>query len=355
MRKLLVTCIALAMTMSAPLAQEAAEEPAPMQDDAPVTGTADTPELEPTEEPTVVPPTEDTATVTVISFADHPANEGCLDGIRQGLGEFGYVDGETLNLVYESADGDAARVAEIIDGLSGDGPVIVAPIGTQAAVAAADALGDFPMVFCAVPDPVTAGLVDDIMRPGGKATGVSDAVPLSQQLALIREVLPTVVMLGVIYNPDAPGSVRLVERLEGFLPGAGFQLATAHVSAPEEVTDAMRDLAGEAHVIYVLPDDTVLAAFDDAVAVAEETDTPLFVADARLVERGAVGSRAFDFHEIGRQTANVMARVFDGEDAADIPVGQAELTHLVVNVPAAERMGLELAPGFVARADEVIE
>jgi putative tryptophan/tyrosine transport system substrate-binding protein len=164
-----------------------------------------------------------------------------------------------------------------------------------------------------------------------------------------------VVQLGVVYNSEDEGSVRLVERLTDFLPGAGFQLADATVTSPEEVEEAVRQLVEQSHVLYILPDATVLAGLDQAIRIAEESDTPLFVADAQLVERGAVGSRAFDYAEIGRQTADVMARVLDGENPSDIPIGQAELTTLVVNVTAAERMGLQLAPGFVARADEVIE
>ena len=311
-------------------------------------------DLEPTDDPALVPPTEELVTVAVISYDDHPAVEGCLEGLRLGLQQYGYTDGDTLELVHESAEGDADRLDEIVARLSEEGATVVTPIGTVAAQAAAS-LDAQPVVFCAVPDPINAGLVDSMMHPGSNITGVADAVPLSQQLALIREVMPTVVMLGVLYDPADNGSQWLVDRLGDFLPGAGFQLAEEHVAEADLVEDAARALVEEADVIYVLPDPVVVSALDSVIAVAEETDTPLFVADAQLVERGAIGSRAFNYVEIGKQTADLMARILDGEDAADIPIGQAELTTLIVNVPAAERMGIQLAPGFVARADEVIE
>lgn len=312
-------------------------------------------DLEPTHDPTLVPPTEEQVIdIHVLTFGEHPANQGCLEGIRAGLQQYGYAEGDTLNLHHHAAEGDADRLEALVGEMTGAEATLIAPVGAEAARAVAG-IADVPVVFCAVQDPIAAGLVDSMMHPGGNATGVSDAVPLSQQLALIRELLPAVMMLGVIHDADDESSVRLVERLTTFLPGAGFQLAEATVASAEEMGDAVRDLAGEADVVYILPGAVTLEGLEGAIQAAEESQMPLFVADAQLVTRGAIGSRAFDYVTIGRQTADLMARVLDGENPADIPVGQAEETYLVVNVTAAERMGLQLAPGFVARADEVIE
>ncbi len=372
MRKLLVAICALGFSLAGAAAQQDIERPgedvedpavespadaevpeAPEDPEEPAADTED-PLPDPTEERAVVPPTEETVTIAVIAVEGDRANEGCHEGIERGLADYGYRDGDTMELIFEVVE-DTDRIPEFIASLPNEATTVVAPVGTEAASAAAPALDERPMVFCAVPDPVTAGLVDNMMRPGGSATGVSDMVPLSQHLALIREVLPTVVYLGVIYNDEDEGSVRLVDRLESFLPGAGFQLVEETVSSPDEVMEAAQSVAAEAHVLYILPDRTVVEALEDLIEVAEANDRPLFVADAQLVDQGAVGSRAFDYYEIGLQTANTMARVLDSENPADIPVDQAELTNLVINVGAAERMGVQFAPGFVARADEVVE
>lgn len=310
--------------------------------------------LDPADDPAIAPPTDDMVRIVVVGLEGDAANEGCRDGLEEGLAEFGFIDGDTMEFRYETVE-DAQGVGDVVAELPDDHQTVVAPVGLDVAETAMKVLSERPMVFCAVADPVSGGLIDSMMRPGGRATGVADVVPLAQQLALIREVLPTVVQLGVIYDEDDESMVRLIDQLEGFLPGAGFQLVEESVSRTDEVMEAAQRLAANAHVLYVLPDEVVTEALDDVIAVAEANDRPLFVADAQLVERGAIASLAFDFHEVGRQTANVMARVLRGEDPADIPVDQAELTDLVINTNAAERMGVDLPPGFVARAARIIE
>lgn len=306
-------------------------------------------------DPDIIPEVDEAARVAVVATEDYRALEGCLEGMRAALPQFGYFDGENLELVYAIGEADGSDLAEKAQEAVAEQPAAIVPISAAAAMAVAAETDEIPIVFCAVTDPIEAGLMTDTMRPGGNATGVSDRTPLSEVLALIREVLPEVQMLGVVYDPENDGSVRLIERLERFTPGAGFRVVEATVTNPEEVPDALRSLAEEAEVFYLPSDPAVIPALDEAIAIAEDTNTPLFVGDAELVERGALGSRGFEYVVLGRQTAGLLARVLDGESPGAIPVIQGEDTTLVVNVGAAERMGVQLAPGFTARAGEVID
>lgn len=306
-------------------------------------------------DPDIIPEVEEATVVAVVAPDEHQALEGCLEGMRAALPQFGYFDDENLELIEAIGEADGSDLDEKAREAVAEEPAAIVPISPAAATAVAAETDEIPIVFCAIPDPVDAGLMTDTMRPGGNITGVSDRTLLSEVLALIREVLPEVQMLGVVHDADNEASARLMERLEQFTPGAGFRIVEANVGDPDEVADALRSLTEEAEVFYLPSDPAVIPALDEAIEIAEETDTPLFVGDADLVERGALGSRGFQYIELGRRTAGLLARVLDGESPGNIPVIQGEDTTLVINVEAAERMGVQLAPGFIARAGEVIQ
>ncbi len=117
----------------------------------------------------------------------------------------------------------------------------------------------------------------------------------------------------------------------------------------------MTDLAADVQAIYLTTGETIGNGLDAGIEAAEEARIPLFAGDVDWVERGAVGALGFDYEELGHQTAAVINRIFAGESPANIPITQAESTVLYVNAKAADAMGLQLSPGFIARADEIIE
>lgn len=295
-------------------------------------------------------------TVAVTSIVEHPALDAVRDGIRDGLAEKGFTEGENMEFMFETAQGNPATAAQIARQFVGESPDVIVPISTPSAQAVVSAAGgSIPVVFTAVTDPEGAQLVEDNQRPGGNVTGVSDLLPLSDHLALIREIVPQAKTLGVIYNPGEANSVALLERLRELAPGAGFELMEATATKSSEVQQAARSLAGDADALYVPTDNTVVSAFEAVAQAARQAKVPLFAGDTDSVSRGAVAAVGFNYYELGKQTADIVARVLNGEKPGDIPVLFAQGSNLVVNPAAAEAMGVELSPGLVARAGEVIE
>ena len=233
---------------------------------------------------------------------------------------------------------------------------MIVPISTPSAQAVVSAAGGtIPVVFTAVTDPEGAQLVDNAKSPGGNVTGVSDLSPLSDHLVMVRSILPQSATLGVIYNPGEANSVALMEKLGELAPGAGYEIVEATATKSSEVQQAARSLVGKVDAIYIPTDNTVVSAFEAAVQVAVESKIPLFAGDTDSVKRGAIAAVGFNYYDIGKQTAAVVVRVLKGENPGDIPVAQAEGTNLVVNTKAAAEMGVELSPGMVASAAQVIE
>ncbi|WP_159586734.1 ABC transporter substrate-binding protein [Chelativorans xinjiangense] len=296
-----------------------------------------------------------TVKVSVTAIVEHPALDAVRDGVRDGLEEAGYRQGENLEFAYESAQGNPATAAQIAREFVGDAPDVIVPISTPSAQAVAAATRDIPVVFSAVTDPLAAGLVESIEAPGGNVTGVSDLTPIAEHVALIRELVPSVESIGFVYNPGEANSVALLEHFRNAAEEEGLSVVEAAANKSADVQAAARSLVGKADAMYVPTDNTVVSALEALVAVAEQNDLPLISGDTDSVERGTLASIGFDYYALGKQTAEVVVRVLKGEEPGAVPVTFAAGTDLVVNRKAAEAMGVTLPDEMVQRASKVIE
>lgn len=294
-----------------------------------------------------------TRTVAVTAIVEHPALDAARDGVRDGLAAAGYGP-DQINFVYQSAQGDASTAAQIARQFVGDGAAVIVPISTPSAQAVVAATGEIPVVFTAVTDPLAAQLVGDLEAPGGNVTGLSDMSPMADHLALIREFVPDVDRIGVLYNAGEVNSVSLVTRLKELAGELGITVVEATADNSSAVQSAARSLVGDVDVIYVPTDSTVVSALESVIAVAEESDIPLFSGDTDSVNRGTLASIGFDYYDVGLQTGAVVARILGGEAPGSIPVSFATGSDLFVNVGAAERMGIAIPPAVLERADTVV-
>ena len=294
-------------------------------------------------------------TVAVTAIVEHPALDAARDGVKEALAAAGYKEGENLKFVYQSAQGNPATAAQIARQFAGDAPNVIVPISTPSAQAAVSATRDIPIVFTAVSDPLGAQLVKDMEKPGGNVTGLSDMSPVAEHVALIKEILPNAKTIGYLYNSGEANSVSLLAVLKAEAEKAGLAVVESAATKSAEVQGAARALVGKADAIYVPTDNTIISALEGAVAVAEESKLPLFTADTDSVSRGSLAALGFNYHDVGKQTGEIVVRILKGENAGDIPVRVAAGSDLVVNKAAAEKMGVTLPESVLKRANNVIE
>jgi putative ABC transport system substrate-binding protein len=214
----------------------------------------------------------DAPLVAITAIVEHPALDACRDGIIEGLKQQG-VAAETT---YQSAQGQPATAAQIARSFLGSSPAVIVAISTPSAQAAAAATKDVPVVFTAVTDPVSAGLVTDLNHPGGNVTGLSDLSPLSQHLDLILEISPEVKTLGIPYNPGEANAVTLLKLMTGYANERGLKVVEATASKSADVVAAARSLAGEVDAIYVPTDNTIVSALESLIVVARQAKVPVF-------------------------------------------------------------------------------
>lgn len=292
--------------------------------------------------------------VAITAIVEHPALDATRDGVIDALKAAGFTPGQNLKVDYQSAQGQPATAAQIARQFVGQKPDVIVPISTPSAQAVVAATRDIPVVFTAVTDPVGAQLVKNMEKPGGNVTGLSDMAPVGSHVALIREVVPDVRAIGVVYNPGEPNSVTMVKVLKDVASRLGVPVVEASANKSADVQAAARSLVGKVQAVYVPLDNTVVSALEALLAVGAQAKLPVFSADTDSVTRGTVASIGFDYRQVGRQTGELVARVLKGEKPGDIPVQPAQGTDLFVNPKAAAAMGVTLPESVTRRAAKVV-
>ncbi|MFS8583128.1 MAG: ABC transporter substrate-binding protein, partial [Limnochordales bacterium] len=251
--------------------------------------------------------------------------------------------------------GDFGPALTIAQKFAADGVDLVLAIATPAAQAAAQVLRDTPILITAVTDPVAAELVDSIERPGTNVTGTSDLTPVRAQLELLTMLAPSARRVGVIYNAGEVNSVVQVNLAKAAAADLGLEVVEATAANSSEVLSAAQSLVGRVDALYVPTDNTVVSAIESVVLVAERARLPLIAGEDLSVEQGALATVGIDYYQLGRQTADMALRVLQGENPAEMSIEYQNEINLVVNLSAAQRMGVTIPEDLLANAARVID
>ncbi|HGS4776815.1 TPA: ABC transporter substrate-binding protein [Vibrio cholerae] len=291
-----------------------------------------------------------TAKVAVSQIVEHPALDATRQGLLDGLKAKGYDEGKNLEFDYKTAQGNPAIAVQIARQFVGENPDVLVGIATPTAQALVSATKTIPIVFTAVTDPVGAKLVKQLEQPGKNVTGLSDLSPVEQHVELIKEILPNVKSIGVVYNPGEANAVSLMELLKLSAAKHGIKLVEATALKSADVQSATQAIAEKSDVIYALIDNTVASAIEGMIVAANQAKTPVFGAATSYVERGAIASLGFDYYQIGVQTADYVAAILEGKEPGSLDVQVAKGSDLVINKTAAEQLGITIPEAVLARA-----
>ncbi len=292
--------------------------------------------------------------VAVTAIVEHPALDAARDGILDALNEAGYKQGENLKWQYQSAQGNTGTAAQIARKFIGDKADVLVGIATPTAQALAAGTKQIPIVFTAVTDPVQAQLTPSWEASGTNVTGVSDVLELDKQIDLIKEIVPEVKKVGMVYNPGEANSVAVVEAFKKLLPEHGLELVEAAAPRTVDVRNAALSLAGKVDVIYTNTDNNVVSAYEAMAKVGNDTKTPLIASDTDSVKRGAIAALGVDYRDLGVQTGRIVVRILEGEAPGSIAPQTSDNLQLFINVTAAEKQGVLLTEDLLLRATEII-
>jgi putative ABC transport system substrate-binding protein len=295
--------------------------------------------------------------ISVSQFVEHPALDAVLKGFQD------YMAAKKVDVIYQvhNAQANMATANQIGHQIMGENPDMILAIATPTAQACAQALKKsprmqkVPMLFTAVTDPVSAGLVKDLQHPGANITGVSDMLPVDRHLAMVKEFLPGLKHLGFLYNAGEVNSKILVPQFQAEAKNMGFEIVEATVSKSSEVYQASKSLVGRVDAVFIPTDNTVVSALESAIKVCEQNKLPLFNADVDSVKRGSIAAMGFDYYQHGYQTGALAQRILMGADPAVTPVEFQEKLQLHINSQAAKKMGVDIPADLLKKADKVYE
>jgi len=282
------------------------------------------------------------------------------DQVKGPLAQLGYVDGKNLAFTHRSAGGDPARLAAIADELVRDKPdVLVAGWGTLAPKALKSATSSIPIVFVTVGDPIGAGLVQSLARPGGNVTGSSGQSTefKSKQLELLLTCVPNEQVVGVLLNPDTPYSALALKQLTAAAEQKGVRLEILKVRQPADFTAESMDrlvLRG-ATSLLIVEDPLANTIRDEVIAQARRLHLATMTGLTAYAQAGALMVYGTDLSENYRRAAGYVDKILKGAKPADLPVVRSTKFELVINLKTAKTLGLSVPQSLLVAADEVIE
>lgn len=293
--------------------------------------------------------------VAITSILEHPALNAVKDGVIEELGDQGYKNGEDFQILYENAQGQASIASQIARQYIGKNPDVIVAISTQSAQTVLSVNKKIPVVFSAVTDPVGAKLVKSNGTGNGIVTGVSDKMPVDQQIDIVKEILPKLKKIGVIYNPGETNSVSTVNELKEVAEKSGLEVVEAPAIKTADVQSATRSLIGKVDIIYLPTDNTVMATVESVSVVATSARIPFFSSESSGVEKGALASFGNSYHKQGIEAGKLVARILKGENPNAMPVVFMNEFDLFLNKETADKIGITLPQTLLERASKVIE
>jgi putative ABC transport system substrate-binding protein len=294
------------------------------------------------------------ARVGVLGTTPSPLFEGFIDGLRQ----LGWVEGQNLTIERRFSEGRVERFPAFAAELVRLNVDVIVTSATPATLAAKNATTTIPVVMAAVGDPVGAGLVGSLARPGGNITGLSLLNPAAsvKRVELLKEILPGVTRLGVLGNRTNPWTTLMVREVEVAARALGMQLQRVEVERSTDFEAAFGAAPrGRAAALLVLEDPLLYAYRSTIVGLAAKNRLPAAYGVREFVDAGGLMSYGASLPDLGRRAATYVDKILKGAKPADLPVEQPTRFELVINLKTAKALGLTIPQSLLVRADEIIQ
>ena len=295
--------------------------------------------------------------IGVLVSTTHALNASREDNLWQGLRRLGYVEGRNIALEYRYADGQLDRLPQLAAELVGLNVDVLVVSGTRAAVAAKQATSTIPIVLAGVGDPVQAGLVNSMSRPGTNVTGLSRLSPdfIGERLELIKDVVPKTNRVAALSNPDNPAQSANLRQLNIQARTLAIELETVTARSPNEFESAFAAaIKDRANALVLMPD----ALFHNyplaIVGLAAKHQLPAIYDRSDFVEAGGLMSFAVNIADLSRRAAGYVDRIIKGSSPANLSIDEPTRYDLVINLNTAHALDLTIPPTVLARADRVI-
>lgn len=297
-------------------------------------------------------------TIGISQFAEHGSLDNCREGFMEGLKEAGIEEGVNLEVLFDNAQADTGTAATIADHFVSQKTDLICAIATPAAMSAYNSClnTEIPVIYTAVSDPVAAGLAGEDGNSVGNITGTSDALPVEEQLKMIRALLPDAKKIGILYTTSETNSESTIATYKEYAGEYGFEIVDSGINTIADVEMAAKDMVTKVDCITNLTDNTVVSALQTVLAAANAQKIPVFGSEVEQVKNGCLASMGIDYIELGKQTGAMAAKVLKGEAKA------SQMKYEIISQPSfygntqvAKELGITLDESYVKEAAQMFD
>ncbi|MDR1867775.1 MAG: ABC transporter substrate-binding protein [Treponema sp.] len=292
--------------------------------------------------------------IGLAKIVQHEALDACEKGIQDAI----KARGINATFDLQNANGDINTASQIANKFKSDRVTVAVGIATPIAIALANTISDIPVVFSAVTDPVGANLVATLEHGQGNVTGLSDAVPTAEHIALFKEIAG-IKTLGYIYTSSEANSISALQLVEQACKAQGIALVTQAISLSSELRQASEAIVNRVDGVYLTTDNTVYSALPALLQVFSTAKKPVFSADVTSVlGGGSLIASGFNYYKAGLATGNIVADILEGKAPSTIPVKfltDPSESDLLFDLDVAKNCGITIPEQYLSQANYIFE
>lgn len=285
--------------------------------------------------------------IGITQLVEHESLDAAYRGFVDGLRERGYEDGKNIALDYQNAQGTQANCQTIAQQFIADQKDLILAISTPSAQAVANLTQEIPILCTAVTNPENSKLVAANTAPGGNLSGTSDLAPIAQQIALIREFLPTAKTVGLLYSSSEDNSLYQIGIAKAECEKLGLQTVEATVTGINDIGQVVQSLVTKVDAIYSPTDNVIASAMPNVLQIANEAKVPTFTGWAAEGDQAGMAAVAVDYYALGKLTAGQAVEILQNSaDTATMPIAYLESCKVYVNADNAAALGIPVPEAY---------
>ena len=281
--------------------------------------------------------------IGVLQLIEHNALDSAYKGFVDGLKEAGYEDGKNIIIDYQNAQGEQANCITIGQKFINDKSDLILAIATPAAQAIANMTKDIPILITAVTDPADSKLLADNNAPGGNVTGTSDLTPVEAQIELLKEIIPNVKTVGLLYCSSEQNSVFQINIAKKKLDAMGIKYIDIAISNLNEIQQVIQNVIGKVEAIYTPTDNMIANGMATVALMTEPAKIPVICGEGGMTMLGGTATYGINYYELGKLTSTQAVSILKGDKkTSEMPIEYLQKFDLVVNTNMIESIGLTI-------------
>jgi len=294
----------------------------------------------------------ETIHIGILQHFEHPALNAARDGFMNELRERGF----NVNFTPFNAVGDLTTSAQMAEQLVSMNPDLLLGISTPSTRSLQFATSTIPIVFTAVTDPVAAEFVQSAERPDTNLTGMSDLLPIIEQIRFLQRLFPEAQTIGIMYNSGEENSVIQANMAAAAMTELGLNYIRATVTGTHDVPQITEHIVGQIDVIFTPTCNTMAEAMTTAVMTAANSGVAIIAGDSGSVQNGALATEGIDYYLLGRQAAQMAAAILNGESVPqEMPIQWQDTREITINMLTARYLGIDIPADILANATLIEE